>query len=214
MIRILIVYWLVYDYVLITGFSGKHRILDGIQRNFFKSLKTDSKRFQMVQRYRSISLNTWPKILRHVEGYIFTIWNSLESLLRLSKKFRGMFRRRFPFWKQFHPLKRKMLLLIFLSIMVMLSTRKPCVKCYVVLKLYFMYKNIIRRCGTKQPWELSDLSLKNTTDEYIMKSAQLLKMWRLHRIFYCYMHGVSNSHTVHTQILAHPIVSARPPLSY
>ena len=30
-----------------------------------------------------------------MEGYIFTIWNRLESLLILSKKFRGMFRGRF-----------------------------------------------------------------------------------------------------------------------
>ena len=49
----------------------------------------------MFSRLCPISLNTWAKILRHMEGYIFTIWNSLESLLRLLKKFRGMFRGRF-----------------------------------------------------------------------------------------------------------------------
>ena len=33
-----------------------------------------------------------PKILQLTEGYILTNWNSLESVLRLSKKFRGTFR--------------------------------------------------------------------------------------------------------------------------
>ena len=49
----------------------------------------------MFSKLCPISLNTWAKILRHMEGYIFTIWNRLESLLILSKKFRGMFRGRF-----------------------------------------------------------------------------------------------------------------------
>ena len=39
-----------------------------------------------------MSLVTFPKILQFTEGYMLTIWNSLESVLRLSKKFREMFR--------------------------------------------------------------------------------------------------------------------------
>ena len=43
------------DIFPVTRFFGKHRILDGIPRNFFKSLKTDSKRLQMVQAYPSMT---------------------------------------------------------------------------------------------------------------------------------------------------------------
>ena len=45
----------------------------------------------MLSRLFPISLNTFPKILQHMEGYNLTIWNSLESVLRLSKKFPGTF---------------------------------------------------------------------------------------------------------------------------
>ena len=53
----------------------------------------------MFSRLCPISLNTWAKILRHMEGYIFTIWNSLGSLWILLKKFRGMFRGRFSVYQ-------------------------------------------------------------------------------------------------------------------
>ena len=52
------------QYVPITRFFGKHGILDGILRNFFESLKTDSKRFQMVQTYPSMSLRTFVNAIR------------------------------------------------------------------------------------------------------------------------------------------------------
>ena len=37
------------------------------------------------------SLNTFPKIFQLMEGYILKIWNSLESVSRLSQKFRRRF---------------------------------------------------------------------------------------------------------------------------
>ena len=42
-----------------------------------------------------ISLITFTKVLKLIEGYVRTIWNRLESVLRLLKQFRGMFRGRF-----------------------------------------------------------------------------------------------------------------------
>ena len=38
------------------------------------------------------SLITFSEILQLMEGYILNIWNSLESILGLAKKFREMFR--------------------------------------------------------------------------------------------------------------------------
>ena len=35
------------------------------------------------------------KVLKLIEGYVCTIWNRLESVFRLLKKFRGIFRGRF-----------------------------------------------------------------------------------------------------------------------
>ena len=52
------------DIFPVTRFSGKHGILDGIPRNFFKSLKTDSKGFQMVQTYPSMSLRTFVSVFK------------------------------------------------------------------------------------------------------------------------------------------------------
>ena len=68
---------------------------------FFKSPKNDSKPFQMVKLYPSMSQRIFGHIFKlkghnlENRGFILTIWNSLESVLRLSKKFRGMFRGRF-----------------------------------------------------------------------------------------------------------------------
>ena len=52
------------DIFPVTRFSGKHGILDGIPQNFFKSLKTDSKQFQMVQTYPSMSLGTFVNVIK------------------------------------------------------------------------------------------------------------------------------------------------------
>ena len=51
-------------FFLLRDFLEKHGILDGIPRNFFKSLKTDSKRFQMVQTYPSVSLRTFVNVAK------------------------------------------------------------------------------------------------------------------------------------------------------
>ena len=37
-----------------------------------------------------ISLITFTKVLKLIEGYVWTIWNRLESVLGLLKKFRGI----------------------------------------------------------------------------------------------------------------------------
>ena len=49
----------------------------------------------VFSRLCNISLITFTKVLKLIEGYVWTIWNRLESVLRLLKKFRGMFRGRF-----------------------------------------------------------------------------------------------------------------------
>ena len=45
-----------------------------------------------VSRLCNISLITFTKVLKIIEGFVWTIWNCLESVLILWKKFRGMFR--------------------------------------------------------------------------------------------------------------------------
>ena len=52
------------DIFPVTRVSGKHGILGGIPRNFSKRLKTDSKRFQMVQSYPSMSLRTIVNVIK------------------------------------------------------------------------------------------------------------------------------------------------------
>ena len=44
----------------------------------------------MFSRLCHISLITFKKVLKLIEGYVWTIWNRLESVLRLLKKFRGI----------------------------------------------------------------------------------------------------------------------------
>ena len=46
----------------------------------------------VFSRFCHITLITFLKVLQLIEGYISTIWNSLESVLRFLKKFRGTFR--------------------------------------------------------------------------------------------------------------------------
>ena len=44
----------------------------------------------VFSRLCNISLITFTKVLKLIEGYVWTIWNRLESVLRLLKKFRGI----------------------------------------------------------------------------------------------------------------------------
>ena len=44
----------------------------------------------VFSRLCNISLITFTKVLKLIEGYVRTIWNRLESVLRLLKKFRGI----------------------------------------------------------------------------------------------------------------------------
>ena len=59
-------------FFLLRDFLEKHGILDGIPRNFFKSLKTDSKRFLMVQTFPSMSLRTFVNVIK-------LIWHNLKN---------------------------------------------------------------------------------------------------------------------------------------
>ena len=78
------------DYFPTTRYSDKHRILDGIPLNFFKSLKTFSERFQMVQTYPSMSLRTVVNviklILHNLENTEFlTEFRIIYSLILLTR---------------------------------------------------------------------------------------------------------------------------------
>ena len=73
--------------------------LDNLEqfRFSFKNFQKKSVEDSALSRLCPISFNTFPKMLRHMEGYFSTIWNSLELVLGLLKKFRGMFRGTFVF---------------------------------------------------------------------------------------------------------------------
>ena len=58
---------------------NEHIILNSVKNSVFSRLC-------------HISLITFTTVLKLIEGYVWTIWNRLESVLRLLKKFRGRFR--------------------------------------------------------------------------------------------------------------------------
>ena len=58
----------------------------------FEQIIWNSVKNSMFSRLCPISLITIPKILQLTDGYMLTMWDSLESVWRLLKKFRRMFR--------------------------------------------------------------------------------------------------------------------------
>ena len=61
----------------------------------FEQIILNSVENSVLSRLCPISFNAFPTILQFMEGYVLNIWNSLKSVLRLLKKFRGMFCGRF-----------------------------------------------------------------------------------------------------------------------
>ena len=64
--------------------------LNGINEHIIRNSVKNS----VFSRLCNISLITFTKVPKLIEGYVWTIWNCLESVLRLLKRFRGMFRGR------------------------------------------------------------------------------------------------------------------------
>ena len=62
----------------VEGVNGNEHII----RNSVKN--------SVFSRLCNISLITFTKVLKLIEGCVWTIWNRLESVLRLLKKFRGI----------------------------------------------------------------------------------------------------------------------------
>ena len=65
--------------------------VNGINEHIIRNSVKNS----VFSRLCHISFITFTKVLRLIEGYVWTTWNRLEAVLRLLKKIRGVIRGRF-----------------------------------------------------------------------------------------------------------------------
>ena len=62
----------------------------GFSCTHFEQVPQNSVKNSAFSSLCNISLTTFTKVLKLIKGYVRTIWNRLESVLRLLKKFRGI----------------------------------------------------------------------------------------------------------------------------
>ena len=79
------------DCVILGKASLRVESVNGINKHIIRNFVKSS----VFSRFCLISLITLTTALKLMEGYVWTIWNRLESITRLLKKIRGMLRGRF-----------------------------------------------------------------------------------------------------------------------
>ena len=87
--------WVIFCEALLRGTSNSHRIMvwpsgasnveQKVQKEQKEQIIRNSVKNSVFSRLCPISLNTFSKILQLIEGYIYTVLNSLESVLGLFK---------------------------------------------------------------------------------------------------------------------------------